>query len=596
MSEPLQETAPWRPGVAVGAGAFALYVLTAAREPQFGDGLEFVAAAAIGGVPHPPGYPLLMMLLWPFAEGPGAYFRCTLVCAVIAAVAAGLVTRLAMRSLLAFPDAKRPALVGRWLPVAAGAVAAFSASLWSSATGVEAYGLNAALLAGSLLLLTGDMAKPLEGKRLFAAGLLAGLGACNHLTSLCVAPLLAWRMVQTARTSGGTARWRGPALAVLGGVLGLLPLLYLPLRAAAEPAINWGGADSWEGLRWMLSGGDFKRGQFLQLRAGTPFTLGTWLAFAGQRVMLLVLGLGGEVLGGLGQLRGLAFAAAAVIGLLGWGAAAWGARLRWTQGKSAALALAAPAVLQLLFIFLYNIPDISDYLLGVWVALVPMLLPGAAAGLDALARTFGYGDAPEKSNRLLLAFAAPVVLAFLSNYGAANRAGNALCGAWIDRVVAALPENAVLLTHADYDTYSMWYAQQAEGRRRDVLVVAGNFLRYEWYGRMLPTPEEDPAGRVAHTEPGDVFTARFTARDHVAMLSRSAITPNLGRVPVVTTTVPDGWNDEMLGLLPRSFEMKPLAALLTPEEAEYMAVEYPVIAPPLLVEIVETLDPGVSLP
>jgi hypothetical protein len=80
------------------------------------------------------------------------------------------------------------------------------------------------------------------------------------------------------------------------------------------------------------------------------------------------------------------------------------------------------------------------------------------------------------------------------------------------------------------------------------------------------------------------------------MLSRSAITPNLGRLPVVTTTVPEGWNDEMLGLLPRSFEMKPLAALLTPEEAEFMAQEYPVIAPPLLVEIVDTLDPGVSLP
>jgi hypothetical protein len=76
------------------------------------------------------------------------------------------------------------------------------------------------------------------------------------------------------------------------------------------------------------------------------------------------------------------------------------------------------------------------------------------------------------------------------------------------------------------------------------------------------------------------------------MLQRCVINPNLGKAPVVTTTQPAEWGEPMLGLLPRFHTMKPLAALLTPEEVEFMVLEYPTIAPPLLMQFLDTSETG----
>src|SRR5690606_13266148 len=77
--------------IAIAVGSFVFYALYAARFPMFGDGMELVATAAIGGVAHPPGYPTLTTLLAPLARGEGAYFRAALLCAAFIAMAAGLV-------------------------------------------------------------------------------------------------------------------------------------------------------------------------------------------------------------------------------------------------------------------------------------------------------------------------------------------------------------------------------------------------------------------------------------------------------------------------------------------------------------------------
>jgi hypothetical protein len=569
---------------AVGALAASVYAATAARTPQFGDGLEFVAAAAVRGVPHPTGYPLLTTLLAPFARGEGAYFRSTLVCALVAALAAAFVCRLVARMIEGDTSEDAPGrLVRRWLPPAAGLAAAFSASLWSAATQVEVYGLNALLLvAGLLALAPSGVASP---GRLAIGGAVLGLGACNHLTSLCLAPLLGWRLLEAMRVGAGARRWALAGAAIGGALAGMLPLALIPLRAAANPPINWGAAQTLEGFLWVLSGGDYKHGQFLQAQPGTAFTLGTWLAFAGHRVVLLVMGLGAELLGGVDLLKGWGTRlVAGALGAAGWALAGRGWLVRWRQDRAGAVALAAPPGLQVAFLLVYNIPDASDYLLGVWVTLLPMLAVGVAACLRGAARALDYDTDAGRARRLLVVLAAPVVVALPTNYGpAATRSGNVLCAAWIARVEAAAPQGAIILTHGDYDTYALWYAQFAEGRRRDLLVVGGNFLRSAWYGPMLEAAGLN--GRAVHPEPGDVFAARFTAVDHVGMLRRAAIEPNLGRVPVLTTWIPAEWRNPLAPLLAGHYEAKARAVLLTPEEVESMSGMYPSLAPPLLVEL-----------
>ena len=45
--------------------------------------------------------------------------------------------------------------------------------------------------------------------------------------------------------------------------------------------------------------------------------------------------------------------------------------------------------------------------------------------------------------------------------------------------------NAILFTHADNDTYPLWYCQEVEGIRRDVRVVVMPYLNAGWYLRQL---------------------------------------------------------------------------------------------------------------
>src|SRR2546425_5063914 len=76
----------------VALGALVLYVLTLAPTTQFWDTSEYIAAAYVLGIPHPPGNPLFVLIahtwgLLPLAAGYA--MRINLLAAVTSAIAAG---------------------------------------------------------------------------------------------------------------------------------------------------------------------------------------------------------------------------------------------------------------------------------------------------------------------------------------------------------------------------------------------------------------------------------------------------------------------------------------------------------------------------
>ncbi|MEQ8818605.1 MAG: DUF2723 domain-containing protein [Sumerlaeia bacterium] len=526
-----------RTGLAA-AGVLVVYLLSAARYPQFGDGLEFVAAAQSGGVPHPTGYPLLLLLLSLVPAGKSAYFLSTLLCSLFAAGAAWLAGLLAGRLLVPAPDAEPSVIAGvleRWLPLATVLLVGLSASLWSAATLVEAYALNALLMAGLLYILVPRLDQPIGWKALAVAALFQGLAASNHLTSLCLAPLLLWRLRQ-AHSAGKESPVRLGA-ALLAGVAGLLPYLALPLRAAKDPSINWGGADSWQGFWWLVGGGEYGQMQFLQLAPGMPMTGGQFVQFALARLVQVLTDLGGQWIGGA-PLPGLASAAMVVAlfsaGALGFLVMLLGVRELWRLSRSGCIALGVAFDLQILFIFTYNIPDIGDYFLGLWMSALPFFVLGWAFVLRAAARRLGYAVDPARAGRLVVLMGLVALIALGANWKTAGRAGEVLAPVWLERLFDDLPQDALLLTSGDADLYSVWYGQLVEGKRPDVLVVGSNFLRFDWAAESLPTETPDEAGRVLRPEA--LVEPLRGPGEFAAYLDRTAIAPNIGRVPVVLST------------------------------------------------------------
>ena len=90
MSRPASAP-PYRAAVAVGLAVLGGYVLTLAPTVTFWDAGEFIAAAKVLGIPHPPGTPLFVLLahVWGLAVPIGEYaLRTNLLSALFSAAGA----------------------------------------------------------------------------------------------------------------------------------------------------------------------------------------------------------------------------------------------------------------------------------------------------------------------------------------------------------------------------------------------------------------------------------------------------------------------------------------------------------------------------
>lgn len=213
----------------VGLAALAVFVLTLAPTVTAEDSGELIAAAWHFGIPHPPGYPVwtilcgIFMRIVPFGS---IAWRANLFSAVCTAGAAVILYGAIRELKLARAAAAAAALVwvlGRWS--------------WCQAVITEVYGLNSLLTAAVLWCGTRWYATR-SPRPLLAASVIMGLGMGNHHTiALAGLVVVAWILILQPRL---ILRWRLSLGCVAMFAIGLLPYLYLPIRASATPVINWG--------------------------------------------------------------------------------------------------------------------------------------------------------------------------------------------------------------------------------------------------------------------------------------------------------------------------------------------------------------------
>src|SRR5687768_17607336 len=138
---------PWL-AAAITAGVVWLgYMVTLAPTVTFWDAGEFIAAAKVLGIPHPPGTPLFVIIahvwgtLLPFGE---FAWRTNLLSAVLSAGAAGfffLVAHESLRALAAGMDEATAKLIRTGGAAAAAFIGAFTFTNWQNSNETEVYGI-----------------------------------------------------------------------------------------------------------------------------------------------------------------------------------------------------------------------------------------------------------------------------------------------------------------------------------------------------------------------------------------------------------------------------------------------------------------------
>lgn len=221
----------------VGVIALVVYILTLAPEITGEDSGELITAAYTLGIPHPPGYPLwcilgkLFTILIPFGS---IAYRVNFMSSFFAA------------GTVAFLFLVVQKITGS-RPVAAGTALffAFTHQFWSQSVIAEVYTLNAFFIVVCIFLLL-IWEEKRSNRLVYLLSFVAGLGCTNHPTMAPLTPVFALYII----VKGGRAVLR-PKVISISALLFLAALsvyLYLPLRARADPYMNWGNPRTIAGI------------------------------------------------------------------------------------------------------------------------------------------------------------------------------------------------------------------------------------------------------------------------------------------------------------------------------------------------------------
>jgi hypothetical protein len=391
------------------------------------------------GIGHPTGYPTYMMLTHLFTYLPvgDPAYRVSLASAVYGVAAVLIVYLVGLR------------LGGRAVAAAAGALAfGISGAFWSQAVISEVYTLEALLVALVILVLLVWRARRDDSYLLLVAFLL-GLSLTHHLTSILLVPAVPAFVFLADRHVFLRTRLLLKCLGLF--LIGLLPLLYLPMRALMHAPLNEADPSTPWRLLLLVTGGSFLAESSEKGRHCSPSALA--LADTSTKLHLL----GDHLLGQLPLILLLVGAMAAVYLLFTDRAVAvlFGILFFGCLGQ-------AVVYLQL---------GIEDF----YVFLIPAVLVFSlciSAGLGALLRwAEGLSVSPAIGMVLILVLSALMLavplLGVLEAYAARDRSGDYGGRRTIEAVASSVKEDATVLHHRS----PLWYMVLVERRRRDLTLI-----------------------------------------------------------------------------------------------------------------------------
>lgn len=404
--------------LAVSCLTFLILLSTLSPSVHTGDSGELITSAWSLGIAHNPGYPVYSLFgrTFGFLGLGNPAFRVNLLSAVCA-VLASIFVFLTVHTLSArvFPAAMAALLLS------------ISATVWWQASDAEVYTLY--LL--SLSVLAYALARFLTShdlRWLYCASFIFGLSLGNHISLVTMIPAIMCVLWGHRRIKSP----RAILVCLMFLVGGLSCYVYLPIRAAADPAINWSDPDTLEGVIYHVGAAEHRGKAILTTGYESP----------GQRFASIVKLFAGQY--------GPATPVFLVIAF--WGL--WSLRRRRRLVIAAVLAV----VLNVLYIQFINTVPLQATGFGYPSYLVLVLL--FAHGLTRIVR---------KAPRVALATTVCVaVVGILANYYPNDRSEDYLAYNYARNLLTPLPRGAALFAKGDNQIFSLLFLQSVERCRPDV--------------------------------------------------------------------------------------------------------------------------------
>jgi transmembrane protein TMEM260 (protein O-mannosyltransferase) len=495
-----------------------LYLVTLAPSTAMWDTSEYIAAAYTLGLPHPPGNPLFVLIGRVFSIiplfGPNVATRINVLAALCSAVSAGMWFLITERVLVGwFPQ--------RWQRITGGAIAAAigatAFTVWNqSVVNEKVYTVSLvgiAIISWLMIRWSDDPDGRRADRILVLVAYVLGLGYANHMGGMLAAPAAALAVV--VRRPRTLLRWRLLLACVGALIFGITPFAIQPIRAAWNPPLNEGEPTACRtGLHFActFSKGtydafmyNFNRGQYgkpdLSDRQA-PFTAQVdmwWFYFKWQwlRDPQLKNQVAQGVLGGLFL----------VLGLFGaWVHFQRDRRSFWYFGT---YMLTVTLILIYYLNFKYGSsqsPELGDSVArevrdrdyfflwsfsawGVWAALGLMYIWENLAALFGTVETRYARQTVVLPSRESLLKTTPILLLagipLFTNLHTAPRRGQTYTRDFAHDLLDSVEPYGVLVTVGDNDTFPLWYAQEVEGIRKDVVVANTSLLNTDWYTRQI---------------------------------------------------------------------------------------------------------------
>ena len=450
----------------LGGAALMLYRLTLAPTLSWRnggvDGGDLVTAAALGGVPHPSGYPIYMLLarlfLW-LPLGDEAR-RLNWLSAVFAALALLGFYALASQLLAHQSDWLRRASV-----FGAGSVLATTPLLWALATISEVHTLHLFFVVALLWALWRWREQP-RLSRVTLLGLLLGLGLGNHLTLLLTTPAVGVIFLLEVARSKETSRLMQCAQWLSGGALGLylglLVYAYLPIASSVSSYTPWGNIDSAEAFSAHVGGALYHHYLFaLPLEEWPRRALVLWQM-------------------ALSEFQGWGYVLA-LVGLVA----------HWRTDWRGALGLACGVSANVLFAIGYNTSDSFQYLLPTWLICGLWLALGLHVAFDYTRRQWRRGAGAA----LFIGVCVIGGLIIARRYPLLDVSQDRAAEQFAFQALGALPHDAILISGSDAHTFALWYFALVRRARTDVIIVDQDLFSHAPYRAYLQTqwPELDLA-------------------------------------------------------------------------------------------------------